>query len=68
MGSYFGIETIDDFKLFIAAAVHDDIQVNLSNAWAQDATAGKPNRLGAGYDRYVPADGVRIIVPNWYNR
>ncbi len=67
-GSYFGIETIDDFKLFIAAAVHDDIQVNLSNAWAQDATAGKPNRLGAGYDRFVPADGVRIIVPNWYNR
>jgi hypothetical protein len=48
--------------------VHDRIQVNLSNAWAQDATAGKPNRLGAGYDRFVPADGVRIIVPNWYNR
>ena len=67
-GSYFGIETIDDFKLFIAAAVHDRIEVNLSNAWTQDATAGKPNRLGAGYDRFVPADGVRIIVPNWYNR
>jgi hypothetical protein len=44
------------------------IHVTLSNAWAQDVTEAKPNRLGAGYCRYVPADGVRIIVPDWYNR
>jgi hypothetical protein len=40
----------------------------LSNAWAQNATADKPNRLGSGYAGFVPADGVRIIVPDWYNR
>lgn len=67
-GSYFGIETIEDFKLFIAAAVQDDIHVSLSNAWAQNVVDGKPNRLGADYGRFVPADGVRIIVPDWYNR
>lgn len=67
-GSYFGIETIDDFKTYIAACVESNIQVTLSNAWAQDATEKKPNRLGADYGRFVPADGVRIIVPDWYNR
>jgi hypothetical protein len=69
-GSYFGIESIEDFKTYIAACEHDRIQVSLSNAWAQDVDkAGlKPNRLGADYMRFVPADGVRIIVPDWYNR
>jgi hypothetical protein len=66
-GSYFGIETIDDFKMFIAACVADGIHVSLSNAWAQDATTAKPNRLGSSYARFVPADGVRIIQPDWYN-
>jgi len=69
-GSYFGLESIEDFKTYIAACEHDRIQVSLSNAWAQDVDkAGlKPNRLGADYMRFVPADGVRIIVPDWYNR
>jgi hypothetical protein len=67
-GSYFGLETIDDFKTYIAACEQSNIHVTLSNAWAQDPTAQKPNRLGADYGRFVPADGVRIIVPNWYNR
>lgn len=67
-GSYFGIETVEDFKLFIAACDAEKIKVTLSNAWAQDATADKPKRLGAEYARYVPADGIRVIVPDWYNR
>ena len=67
-GTHFGIETIDDFKMFIKACKKDKIWVTLSNAWAQDATAAKPNRLGAEYDRFVPADGARIIMPDWYNR
>ena len=66
-GSYFGIESIADFQAYIAACEASEIHVSLSNAWAQDATAAKPNRLGAGYGGYVPADGVRIIVPDWYN-
>ncbi|MEC5386835.1 anthrax toxin-like adenylyl cyclase domain-containing protein [Uliginosibacterium sp. H3] len=67
-GTHFGLETIEDFKVFIAACDQDGIYVTLSNAWAQDVVAGKPNRLGAEYGRYVPADGVRVIVPDWYNR
>lgn len=67
-GSFFGIETIEDFKTYIAACVQSGIHVSLSNAWAQDVVDGKPNRLGADYGRFVPADGVRIIVPDWYNR
>ena len=66
-GNYFGIETIFDFKVFISYCDGAGINVTLSNAWAQDPTARKPNRLGAEYDRYVPADGTRIIVPHWYN-
>ncbi len=67
-GNYVGIETIFDFKVFIRYCDEAGIKVSLSNAWAQDATADKPNRLGAAYAGYVPADGVRIIVPDWYNR
>ncbi|MFT3734761.1 MAG: anthrax toxin-like adenylyl cyclase domain-containing protein [Rhodocyclaceae bacterium] len=68
-GTYFGLETIEDFKVFIAACDRVGIYVTLSNAWTQDATKAQPNRLGEkGYSRYVPADGVRVIVPDWYNR
>ena len=67
-GTHFGLETIHDFQTFIAACRADRIRVTVSNAWAQDATTAKPNRLGASYARFVPSDGVRIIVPDWYNR
>lgn len=67
-GAHFGIETIDDFKMFIAACDAERIHVTLSNAWAQDISGDKTKRLGAAYGRYVPADGVRVIVPDWYNR
>ncbi len=67
-GSYFGIESIHDFQAFIAACLQDRIHVTLSNAWAQNANAEKPNRLGSAYAGFVPSDGVRIIVPDWYNR
>jgi hypothetical protein len=67
LGNYFGIENIFDFKVFIEFCDREGIHVSLSNAWAQDATAKHPNRLGAEFSRYVPADGKRIIVPNWYN-
>jgi hypothetical protein len=67
-GTHFGLETIHDFQVFIEACRIERIRVTVSNAWAQDATTAKPNRLGAGYARFVPADGVRIIVPDWYNR
>jgi hypothetical protein len=67
-GAYFGIETISDFKMFIAACDQEKIKVTLSNAWAQDISNGKTKRLGAEYAGYVPADGVRVIVPDWYNR
>lgn len=67
-GAHIGIETIADFKRFIAACERDRIAVSLSNAWAQDPSATHPNRLGVGYARFVPVDGVRIIAPDWYNR
>ncbi|WP_160172726.1 anthrax toxin-like adenylyl cyclase domain-containing protein [Methylomarinum vadi] len=66
-GNYVGIESIFDFKVFISYCDEAGIKVTLSNAWAQEPTAQKPNRLGASYAGYVPADGVRIIVPDWYN-
>lgn len=67
-GHYIGIETILDFKSFIATCEQAGIYVTLSNAWAQDPTRKHPNRLGSDYARYVPPDGVRILVPDWYNR
>lgn len=66
-GTHFGIETIDDFKVFIAACEAERIHVTLSNAWAQDVAGNKTKRLGAAYGRYVPADGIRVMVPDWYN-
>lgn len=66
-GSHIGIETIADFQRFIARALLDRIQVNLSNAWAQAPTDEHPKRLGVDYARFVPVDGVRIVAPDWYN-
>jgi hypothetical protein len=66
-GNFFGIETITDFKAFISYCDGANIKVTLSNAWAQDPTAKHGKRLGAEYAKYVPADGVRTIVPDWYN-
>lgn len=67
-GNYVGIETIFDFKVFISYCDGAGIKVTLSNAWAQDPTGKKPNRLGLSFAQYVPPDGVRIIMPDWYNR
>jgi hypothetical protein len=67
-GNYIGIENILDFKAFIAYCENEGIKVTLSNAWAQDPAGKYKQRLGAEYMRYVPADGRRIIVPEWYNR
>jgi hypothetical protein len=66
-GNFVGIESILDFKAFITFCDQEGIHVTLSNAWAQDATAKHKNRLGTEYARYVPPDGKRIIVPDWYN-
>jgi hypothetical protein len=43
------------------------IKVTLSNAWAQDPSGKHQKRLGAQYARYVPPNGKRIVVPDWYN-
>lgn len=67
-GAHIGIESIGDFKRFIAEAEAERIQVSLSNAWAQAPTAQHPNRLGVEFARFVPVDGVRIVAPDWYNR
>lgn len=64
---FVGIENIMDFKNFIRDCERRDIRVSLSNAWTQDPTAKYPNRLGTEYGRYVPTDGQRLIVPDWYN-
>ena len=66
-GNFFGIETIFDFKVFIAYCEQAGIKVTLSNAWAQNVSGDKTNRLGAEFARFVPPDGERIIVPAWYN-
>jgi len=47
--------------------VAEGIHVSLSDAWTLNPTKGKPNRLGAEYARFVPPNGQRIIVPDWYN-
>jgi len=68
LGNYVGIENILDFKAFISFCVKEGIRVSLSNAWAQEPTERFPNRLGSSYGQYVPPNGLRIIVPDWYNR
>lgn len=67
LGNFVGIENISDFKAFISFCDKEGIKVTLSNAWAQDVTAKHKNRLGSAYKRYVPPNGMRIIVPDWYN-
>jgi hypothetical protein len=67
-GNYVGIEDIFDFKVFISFCNKEGIKVTLSNAWAQDPTDKHKNRLGAEFSKFVPADGARIIVPDYYNR
>jgi hypothetical protein len=42
--------------------------VTLLNVWAQDIVGRKTQRPGVGYAGYVSADGVRIIVQDWYKR
>jgi len=66
-GNFIGIENILDFKGFIRFCVAEGIHVSLSDAWTLNPTKGKPNRLGAEYARFVPPNGQRIIVPDWYN-
>jgi len=67
-GYYFSIESIDDFKYFIALCDFAQINVTLSNAWVQNPTARHSNRLGRAYANRVPPDTIRTIVPDWYNR
>jgi len=67
LGNYFGIENIFDFKVFVRFCDREGIRVTLSNAWTQDPTQDFAKRLGAEFERFVPADGPRIIVPHWYN-
>lgn len=67
-GNYIGIENIADFKDFIAICEVEGFHISLSNAWAQNPDRKFRKRLGADYAGYVPADGERIIVPEWYNR
>jgi Anthrax toxin LF subunit len=66
-GNYVGIENIPDFKGFISFCDREGIKVTLSNAWAQDPAGKHQKRLGIEYARYVPPDGRRIVVPDWYN-
>ncbi len=61
------IETIIDFKVVIRYCKAAGIKVSLSNAWAQAPTKEFPNRLGEAFAGDVPPDGVRRIVPFWYN-
>jgi hypothetical protein len=68
LGNSVGIDSITDFKAFISFCDKEGIKVTLSNAWAQDPEGNIQNRLGAEYSRYVPPDGKRIIVPDYYNR
>ena len=67
-GNYVGIEDVFDFKVFISFCDKEGIKVTLSNAWAQDPTDKHKNRLGAEFAKFVPPDGQRIIVPDYYNR
>ena len=66
-GNYMSIETVEDMKTFISFCDASGIRVSLSNAWTMVPTAEKPKRLGPDYNRFIPADGTRIIVPRWYN-
>ena len=66
-GAQFGIETIHDFKAFIRSCVKENIWVTLSDAWTQNPAGRYQSRLGEAYSGHVPADGVRIVVPQWYN-
>lgn len=67
-GNQFGIENILDFKAFIHYCLSAGIHVSLSNAWTQNVTQDKANRLGQEYAMHVPSDTVRRIVPDWYNK
>jgi hypothetical protein len=66
-GNYFGIENIEDFKVWISVCEDMGLKVTLSNAWTQDPEGKHTKRLGTEYRRLVPPDGTRIIVPRWYN-
>ena len=44
-GTHFGIETIHDFKAFIAACLQESIHVTLSDAWVTEPFGRKQNRL-----------------------
>lgn len=67
-GNYMAIRNIPEFKTFIALCDFARIKVVLSNAWTADPTEKYRNRLGRAYADRVPADTVRTIVPDWYNR
>ncbi|MDB5246109.1 MAG: hypothetical protein JWQ40_503 [Segetibacter sp.] len=65
--SYYGITSITDFENFIIQSETAGFKVTLSNGWTLNPTNAKPNRLGAAFDRLVPADGIRVRVPDWFN-
>lgn len=65
--NFFGIENVLDFRIYIAYCEMAGMAVTLSNAWAQAPDARHPNRLGTDYARFVPPDGQRLIVPDYYN-
>ena len=68
-GTHFGIESVHDFDVFIRGCLQERIHVTLSDAWVKQVQGDIfKRRLGNEYAGYVPADGVRVIVPAWYNR
>nr|WP_315392900.1 anthrax toxin-like adenylyl cyclase domain-containing protein [uncultured Duganella sp.] len=67
-GNYIGITDDTDFRALINYCDREGIHVTLSSAWTLEWSQAKPNRVGAAYARFVPPDGRRVIVPEWYNR
>ncbi len=65
---FYAIREIDDFKIWIKQCDEKwGLQVTLSNAWTLNPEGKKTNRLGSSYERFVPADNVRTLAPDWYN-
>ena len=74
-GLELGIETIQDFQIFVREALAEGFAVRLAEGWAFASTANKPNRLGPGFAALVPrwqrdAFGRPSpqAIPDWYNR
>jgi hypothetical protein len=74
-GKIYGIEKSTDgnnltnFKAFINFAIAGGYHVNLSQGWVQSTNhANVMMRLNRNdYSQFIPEDGVRTKVENWYN-